>query len=148
MKTVTTLTLLLTISTLFGCKSQSGEELFPGHMIQPAELANMIQDGSASKITLINVGPRKQIPGAIKVGMVSEPEGMAAFKAELAKLPKDKEIVVYCGCCPYSHCPNVRPAAKLMAEMQFTNYKVLDLPSKFDNDWADKGYPVEKSAEQ
>lgn len=105
----------------------------------------MIKDGSASKITLLNIGPRKQIPGAIKTGMVSEPEGLAAFKAELAKLPKDRTIVVYCGCCPYNHCPNVRPAAQTLADMQFTNYKILDLPSRLDADWIDKGYPIEAS---
>jgi thiosulfate/3-mercaptopyruvate sulfurtransferase len=148
MKTIKTLTLLLALIPLANCKQQSGEELFPGHMMQPAELAGMIKDGTASKITLINVGPRKQIPGAIKVGMVSEPEGMAAFKSELAKLPKEREIVVYCGCCPYNHCPNVRPAAKTLAEMQFTNYKVLDLPSRLDADWIGKGYPVEPSKEE
>jgi thiosulfate/3-mercaptopyruvate sulfurtransferase len=139
--------LLLTLTGIGACKSQSGEELFPGHMMQPAKLANMIQDGSVSKITLVNIGPRKQIPGAIKVGMVSEPEGMTAFKAELAKLPKDREIVVYCGCCPYNHCPNVQPAAQTLADMQFTNYKILDLPSRLDADWIEKGYPIEKSAE-
>lgn len=145
MKTLTISVLLLALAVATSCKQQSGEELFPGHMMQPAELASMIKDGSASKITLLNIGPRKQIPGAIKTGMVSEPEGLAAFKAELAKLPKDRTIVVYCGCCPYNHCPNVRPAAQTLADMQFTNYKILDLPSRLDADWIDKGYPIEAS---
>ena len=87
-------------------------------------------------------GAAVPVPGAIKLGAVSEDEGLANFKAKLSSLSKDAEVVVYCGCCPYEHCPNVRPAAELLAKMQFKNYKILDLPHNIDVDWIRKGYPM------
>ncbi len=127
-----------------GCSNaqKRSDELFAGHMIAPAELAKQIQDGSARQITILNIGPRKNIPGAIKLGMVSEPEGMAAYRAQLAKYPLDQQLVIYCGCCPYEHCPNVRPAVAVLQELKFINYRVLDMPSNIDVDWVKKGYPL------
>jgi hypothetical protein len=60
----------------------------------------------------------------------------------LEKLPKDASIVVYCGCCPYRSCPNVRPAFNLLNSMGFKNHKLLDLPQNIKVDWIDHGYPV------
>jgi hypothetical protein len=74
--------------------------------------------------------------------MASEPEGMQAYRAELAKLPRDTQVVLYCGCCPYKDCPNVRPAVAALNEMKFTNYRVLDMPTNINVDWINKGYPM------
>jgi len=52
--------------------------------------------------------------------------------------------VIYCGCCPFEHCPNVRPAFQLLNEMKFTNQKLLNLSTNLKTDWIDKGYPVAK----
>ena len=40
-------------------------------------------------------------------------------------LPKASFIVLYCGCCPWNHCPNVGPAFKQLRDLGFTNVKVL-----------------------
>jgi rhodanese-related sulfurtransferase len=84
------------------------------------------------------------IPGSQYAGAASRPEGLAALKKLAAKLPRDQRIVVYCGCCPWDDCPNVRPAFRALKEMGFANLKVLDIPERLGDDWTAKGYPVVK----
>jgi len=91
---------------------------------------------------IFSIGPGAVIPSSKEIGMIKEADNMNKFKEALSKLPKDTRIVVYCGCCPYEHCPNVRPAIQLMNEMKFTNYKLLDLPHNIRVDWIQKGYPT------
>ena len=83
-------------------------------------------------------------PGPIRteVGMTGKKEGLDKLKTELGKIPRDKKLVIYCGCCPFEHCPNVRPAISVLKEMKFTNYFLLDLPHNLKTDWIDKHYPV------
>jgi len=50
--------------------------------------------------------------------------------------------VIYCGCCPWNHCPNMWPAYNLLHQMGFTHLKALYLPDNFGTDWVNKGYPV------
>jgi hypothetical protein len=57
---------------------------------------------------------------------------------------RDRELLVYCGCCPSNVCPNIRPAVKALEDMGFKNVKVLHLPHSFRLDWVNKGFPVEK----
>ena len=52
--------------------------------------------------------------------------------------------MIYCGCCPWSHCPNVKPADDALRAMGFTNVKVLYIADNFGADWVNKGYPVAK----
>jgi thiosulfate/3-mercaptopyruvate sulfurtransferase len=63
------------------------------------------------------------------------------LKDSLAGLPKESEIIIYCGCCPFERCPNVRPAIQVLKDLNFTNYKLLNLPHNIKIDWIDKGYP-------
>lgn len=74
--------------------------------------------------------------------MVNSEEGLEKLKSELKSIAKDKNIVVYCGCCPFEHCPNVRPAIETLKEMKFTHYYLLNLPHNIKADWIDKGYPT------
>jgi len=53
-------------------------------------------------------------------------------------------IVLYCGCCPWNHCPNVKPAYDALQAMGFRNLKVLYIANNFGADWVDKGYPTAK----
>ncbi len=62
----------------------------------------------------------------------------------MASLPKDKQIVLYCGCCPWNRCPNVGPAYKRLHDLGFTNVKVLYIANNFGDDWVNKGYPAVK----
>jgi rhodanese-related sulfurtransferase len=112
-------------------------------LVEPADLANAITSKKDVPV-IISVGPGATIPNSVDVGMVNTPEGLEKLKVQLKTLHKDKKIVVYCGCCPYEHCPNVRPAIDALKELKFTNYYLLDLPHNIKRDWIDKGYPVSK----
>jgi len=52
--------------------------------------------------------------------------------------------VIYCGCCPFDHCPNIRPAYTALNAMGFKKLRVLVLPTNFATDWVDKGFPMQK----
>jgi thiosulfate/3-mercaptopyruvate sulfurtransferase len=110
-------------------------------LIEPAQLAQIIQKNEAAPI-VYSIGPGAVIKNSIDIGSVKEPANMQEFKNRLSKLSKDADIVVYCGCCPFEHCPNVRPAVAALKEMKFTNYKLLNLSHNVKTDWLDKGYPT------
>ena len=114
----------------------------PGELMEPATLAKAIADSSAKQPVIFDIGPVGGIPGSIHIGPGGEAASQDKLRAELAKLPKDAEVVIYCGCCPYSRCPNVRPAFNILKEMGFKNGKLLDLKDNMKQDWIDKGYPV------
>ena len=108
----------------------------------PSELAALIKEKKNVPL-VFSVGPGATIPGSRSIGMVRDEENITKFKKQLDSLPKDTRIVVYCGCCPYEHCPNVRPAIQALKDLKFTNYMLLDLPHNIKIDWIDKGYPSE-----
>jgi rhodanese-related sulfurtransferase len=115
-------------------------------VVQPKEVAGELA-GSA-RPAVFYVGPNvlyrsKHIPGAVFAGPGNRPEGIELLKNSAAKLPRDREIVLYCGCCPWDHCPNIRPAVEALRSMGFTHAKAMYLPGDFKADWIDKGYPVE-----
>jgi 3-deoxy-D-arabino-heptulosonate 7-phosphate (DAHP) synthase class II len=82
------------------------------------------------------------VKGSIDIGPAMRAENLNTLKQKLGKVAKNAQIVVYCGCCPFSRCPNIRPAMKLLKDMQFTNYKLLNLSQNVKVDWIDKGYPM------
>ena len=112
-------------------------------LMEPGILAQILKNQKDLPV-IYNVGPDPIIPTSIDIGAMTEEENIVRFKNGLAKLSKQTKIVVYCGCCPYKHCPNVRPAIAALKEMKFTNYYLLDLPQNIKKDWINKGYPVVK----
>lgn len=78
-------------------------------LVEPADLANAISTKKDIPV-IISVGPGATIPNSVDVGMINNSEGLQKLKTELKTMDRDKKIVIYCGCCPYEHCPNVRPA--------------------------------------
>jgi thiosulfate/3-mercaptopyruvate sulfurtransferase len=121
-----------------------------GPMLAPADLAQRLDQIKAGKIAVFNVGPdilfqHAHVPGARKLNDLQSDEGYQALVRAIAATPKDVEIVVYCGCCPYRNCPNVRPASKALRASGRSNAKFLDLPTSFKVDWINKAYPVERS---
>jgi thiosulfate/3-mercaptopyruvate sulfurtransferase len=110
-------------------------------LMQPSELAARLNDSAASLPVIISVGPGALIPHSMVTGPVQDDENLARLAKELQGIDRNKEVVVYCGCCPYEHCPNVRPAVALLKELKFSHYKLLDLPHNMKTDWLDKGYP-------
>jgi len=109
----------------------------------PSELAAMITAKKELPV-IISIGPGTTIPGSVNVGMVNTGEGLEKLRTQLKGIEKDKKVVIYCGCCPFEHCPNVRPAVDALKGMNFTNYYLLNLPSNIKKDWINKGYPVAK----
>lgn len=85
---------------------------------------------------------QKHIPHAVFAGPGNKPEGIAALRMAVKELPRNTEIVIYCGCCPMKNCPNIRPAYRTAKELGFENVLVLDLPKNFHTDWVAKGYPI------
>ena len=118
-------------------------------LLQPAELAQAIASGRAPVI-LSAAFPvlyrGKHILHAINAGPASKPEGIQALQNAVASLPKDADLVIYCGCCPMVKCPNIRPAYRTLKELGFTHVRVLSLETNLHEDWVAKGYPSEGAA--
>ena len=76
-------------------------------------------------------------------GPTSKPEGIKALRELVASMPKNTDLVIYCGCCPMDKCPNIRPAYQTLKELGFSHIRVLDLPTNLHSDWSAKGYPVD-----
>lgn len=110
-------------------------------LMEPAELAAAIKENK-NLPTIISIGPGSTIPYSTHIGMVNDKEGLSRLRTLLDKLPKDDKIVIYCGCCPFEHCPNVRPAISALKEKKFTNYFLLNIPKNMKTNWIDQGYPV------
>lgn len=127
-------------------KQQVKEPWTTNQLMAPADLAKVINDKNAKQPLVFSIGPGAIIKGSIDIGPAQDKENLAKLKDRLSKLPKDANIVIYCGCCPFEHCPNIRPAFQLLNEMKFTNQKLLGLQKNIKVNWIDKGYPVaEKS---
>lgn len=117
--------------------------------VDPAGLAAEISSAKAAKPTIVYVGFRAlyqgaHIPGASFHGAAGKPEGLADLKAFAQRLPRDTNLVIYCGCCPLEKCPNIRAAFTALNDMGFTHLRVLLLSTDFNTDWISRGYPVEK----
>jgi len=114
----------------------------PAQLIQPVTLVSIIKNPKAPKTVIFNIGVEDDIKGARNVGAASEKTNLEAFKKALIGVPKKSTVVVYCGCCPFDRCPNIRPAFKLVKDLGFTNARLLNLPTNLKTDWISKGYPM------
>ncbi|HLG38860.1 MAG TPA: hypothetical protein VI461_04290 [Chitinophagaceae bacterium] len=132
--------IILTVCNIYGQKTTGGPWQ-ENQLMPPEELAKVINDKNAHQPIVFSIGPGAIVKGSIDVGAAKEKDNLKKLKEQLKKLPKDTAIVIYCGCCPFDHCPNIRPAFTLLNEMKFTNHKLLNLPKNIKVDWIDKGYP-------
>ncbi len=126
-------------------------DLPPGspQLLNPEDLVTLLQAPQGERPLILNVGPsllymQAHIPGAEYIGAASSPQGMQALRTRVKPLAKNTSIVLYCGCCPWSHCPNVRPAYNQLHKAGFSNVKVLYIADNLGTDWVDKGYPTIK----
>jgi thiosulfate/3-mercaptopyruvate sulfurtransferase len=117
--------------------------------LTPEELVSILGAKSAkpAKPLLFHVGShmfyvQAHIPASEYIGQGNTPEGLQHLRNRVSNVPKKTFIVLYCGCCPWSHCPTVNPAYDALTQMGFTNVKVLYLANNFGADWVDKGYPI------
>ena len=112
-------------------------------LMAPVTLASLIKNPKAAKPIIFNIGVVENIKGAKNMGGASKKENLARFKKALSTIPKTSTVVVYCGCCPFDRCPNIRPAFTALQAAGFKNGKLLNLPMNIKVDWINKGYPVE-----
>jgi hypothetical protein len=116
--------------------------------VRPADLAATLA-GTGEKPLLFHVGFNVlyrggAIPGSRYAGPGQTSEGLASLATAVKDVPHERAIVIYCGCCPWDHCPNMGPAFKTLRELGFTNVRALYTPKNLETDWVSKGYPIEK----
>jgi thiosulfate/3-mercaptopyruvate sulfurtransferase len=132
-------------------QSTSADPWSASDLIQPADFAQTLISNSQSEqrplilqIGIVYLYRMAHIPGSKYDGQASTAAGIETLKKDLQDLARDREIVLYCGCCPWKNCPNLRPAFAALRELGFKKVKLLNLPTSFAQDWVSKGYPVEK----
>jgi thiosulfate/3-mercaptopyruvate sulfurtransferase len=143
---------LIAICVIYGVSVQAQQSptntgIPPQAILQPAELVQMLN--TSAKPLVLQTGSHvlyaeAHIPGAEYAGPAGTPAGIDALRARVSGINRDSLIVIYCGCCPWSRCPNIRPAYEELRTLGFTNVKALYLAQNFGTDWVDKGYPVAK----
>jgi rhodanese-related sulfurtransferase len=127
--------------------AQSATDLPLSGLMQPDALVKILQSGKAAPL-ILNVGPhmiyaQAHIRGAEFIGSASDPEGMQKLRARVQSLPHTASIVLYCGCCPWTRCPNINPAYTALRQMGFKNVKALYIANDIGADWVNKGYPTD-----
>lgn len=116
-------------------------------LIEPSDLAASLADGSGDRPLVLHVGARVlyargHITGSEYVGMGSLDSGLEALRQRVERLPKSTAIVVYCGCCPWQHCPNVAAAYAELRRLGFTQVHALHIADDFGTNWTDAGFPT------
>lgn len=121
----------------------------PGDIVSGEDLSKAISSSRGVKPVVLQVGIEAlykdaHIPDAIFAGPASDPEGLALLKAKARTIARSREAVIYCGCCPWKDCPNIRPAFVALQHMGFKKLKLLNIPTDFKQDWVSKGFPTVK----
>jgi rhodanese-like protein len=118
-----------------------------GDVVTPKQLADSLNTTHKPVVVcvgfdfLFKVG---HVPGAWYKGPASQSQGLENLKAWAKRFDHKKEIVIYCGCCPWKDCPNIRPAFAALKAMGFTHLKVMEIEKDFPTNWTTQGYPTEK----
>ncbi|MBL4576920.1 MAG: rhodanese-like domain-containing protein [Flavobacteriales bacterium] len=123
-------------------RSDNGEPWTDEQLMDPVSLSEILNDQDAQLPFIYSIGPSGLIKNSMDIGEGKSLENIEKLGKELGQLSKDADIIIYCGCCPFKDCPNIRPAFDLLNEMEFTNHKLLNLPQNLKVDWIDKGYPM------
>ena len=151
MKCVICTALIFVFCAAAGMPAIAQSELGPGsaQLINPEDFLLILQAPKSEKPLILNVGPhllymQAHIPSAEYIGPGSDSQGIQSLRRRVKTLPRQTFIVLYCGCCPWSRCPNVRPAYNELRKMGFTNVKVLYIADNIGTDWVDQGYPTIK----
>lgn len=136
--------LLLTSLFLLGnmAIAQNNEPWTNSQLMAPAFLAEKITSNQTNGMLVLCVGPGALIKGSVNIGAAHEAGNIQKLKDYLKGVKKNTEVIIYCGCCPFDKCPNIRPAFTALKEMGFKNARLLDLPKNIKADWLDKNYPA------
>ena len=135
--------LLLAAASAFSADPWTDKDI-----VKPEQVAKDIKTPLLIHVGFPVLYRASHIPGSVYAGPGSKPEGIEDLKKAVAGQPKDREIVLYCGCCPWDKCPNMRPAFAALHAMGYTNIKAMEIPTNLKADWTDKGYPIEKRASE
>ena len=137
------------VATLCLCQDAS-DPWTKSEVLEPSVLAGLIKDAKQPPTVLCFAFPvlykLKHIAHAGFAGPGSKSEGIEMLKKAVANLPKDANLVIYCGCCPMVKCPNIRPAYRTLKELGFTHVRILDIPTNMNADWYSKNYPTEEGS--
>jgi rhodanese-related sulfurtransferase len=136
-------TLLLLAACLFAAE----KDLSDKDLIHPGDAAKELKSALVIHVGFPVLYRSAHIAGTTFAGPGSKPEGIADLKKAVAGQPRDREIILYCGCCPFDKCPNIRPAVAALNELGFTRVKAMMIETNLKTDWIDKGYPTDKRAE-
>jgi thiosulfate/3-mercaptopyruvate sulfurtransferase len=141
--------MIVSVPAIGGDEKKITDPWASSQLLEPAKFAHELVDKSVTVPTVIYVGFRSlyaggHIPGASYHGTASTEEGLADLKKWADTLPRTTELVIYCGCCPFDKCPNIRPAYSALDKMGFQKMRVIVFPTSFAAEWAEKGYPIQK----
>jgi thiosulfate/3-mercaptopyruvate sulfurtransferase len=130
-------------------KSADPSPIPAASLITPEDLAKVLSSLPSEKPVLIYVGFRMpytqaHIPDSENFGPAATQAALEQLLKRMERIPRDRFVVIYCGCCPWNHCPNVRPAYQALYNHGFKKLKVLYLADNLGTDWVNKGYPVAK----
>lgn len=114
----------------------------PEQLIQPAKLNEVYTKPQSSQPLILNMGVERNIKNAIEVGIVSSPSKYQKLVEVMKNISKDREVVVYCGCCKLEDCPNVPVALEKLSSLGYKKVKVLNLVTGLNEDWIDQKYPM------
>jgi thiosulfate/3-mercaptopyruvate sulfurtransferase len=119
-------------------------------LVQPADFAAQLKGASAATPLMLHVGfktmfDQAHIPGSEYAGPGNTGAGLQVLRDRVSTLPKNAAIMIYCGCCPWSRCPNMGAAYDVLIELGFTNVTAMQINDNFGTDWVDKGFPTAKS---
>lgn len=134
--------LLIALLLLTSCSDTKKEPWSSDQLMPPKELAQKIENDQVDSLLILSIGFDALIKDSKDMGAAENKKNVAHLKSYLSDVPKDKAIVIYCGCCPFEKCPNIRPAFEALNEMGFTNAKLLNLKTSIKADWLDEDYPV------
>jgi thiosulfate/3-mercaptopyruvate sulfurtransferase len=140
---------LLSPDGIRGDEKKSSDPWSSSQTLQPADLAGELAEKNGNPPTIVYVGFRTLFAGghiadASFNGTASTEQGLAELRKWADHLPRSTNLVLYCGCCPFEKCPNIRPAFAALSSMGFKKLRVLVLSTSFATDWVDKGYPIQK----
>ena len=128
--------------SFFICYSQNDEPWKNNQLIEPSRLNKIIISQNQLPY-IVSVGPGQVISGSIGIGECRYEKNLTDFENHLSSISKDSEIIIYCGCCPFKDCPNIRPAFSLLNSLGYKNHKLLNIRNNIKTDWIDLNYPTD-----
>ena len=137
---------VLLVASATGLAHAGAEAIPKSALMQPADLVALL---SKEPMVICVAFPflyrAAHVKGALYGGAGLKPEGLETLAALVKSIAKDKEIVLYCGCCPWDHCPNLEPAYSKLKSLGYSRVKAVMIPTNLHTDWITKGYPTTKA---